>query len=79
MVTTIQISENLRDILQKYKKTSKSSYEEVIKDLIEEHEKSKKADYLILKEGYEEMYGLSKKVSDEFDKISIEDMEKNDY
>ena len=36
MATTIQISENLRDLLSKRKLYDKESYEEVIWDLIED-------------------------------------------
>jgi predicted CopG family antitoxin len=78
MVTTIQISEDLRDRLQKYKKSSKESYEDVIKELIEEKESSKNNEVNLLREGYEEMYGLSKEINYDFEDIDLEEMKKDD-
>lgn len=67
MVTTIQISENLRDKLQKYKNTPKTSYEDVIETLVKNYEASKKKEILMLKEGYLEMENDSKKINKEWE------------
>ena len=79
MVTTIQISEDLRDVLQKYKKSSKNSYEDVIRNLINDKEKSKNNNLMILREGYEEMYGLSQEISDDFNDVDVEGLGNNEY
>ena len=75
MVTTIQISEELKDSLNKYKKKSSQRYEDIIKELLIEKEN----DISLLKEGYEEMYGLSQEISEEFEDIDREELEKNEY
>ncbi len=69
MVTSIQISENLRDKLQKYKKTSKTSYEDVIEKLVKNYETSNEKEIQMLKEGYLEMKDDSKKINKEWESI----------
>lgn len=78
MVTTIQISEDIKNILQRYKKTPKDTYEDVIRELIKEKENSKENELFILREGYEEMYGISKQISQDFDNVDLEGLEKNE-
>lgn len=79
MTTTIQISEDLRNQLQKYKKSSKETYEDIIKELILEKENLKKNEIEILREGYCEMYGLSNKINDDFENLDLEGIDKNEY
>lgn len=79
MTTTIQISEELKDILISYKNKSNQTYEDVIRDLINEKEKANKKNILLLKEGYEEMYGLDKKIVKDFEKLDLDGLNKDDY
>jgi hypothetical protein len=79
MVTTIQISEDLKNILSKYKKSSKETYEDVIKNLIKEKEKSKKEEINLLKENYRELYGVSKKIAKDYEVVDREGLEKIEY
>ncbi len=79
MITTIQISDDVKSVLQKYKKSSKSTYEDVIKDLIDNYEKSQRDDIMVLREGYEEMYGLSQEVSDDWDDLDVDGLKENEY
>ncbi len=79
MVTTIQISEDLRDQLQKYKKSSKESYEDVIKELILEKKNSENNEIYLLREGYEKMHKISKEISNEFENIDLDGIDKNEY
>ena len=75
MVTTIQISEDLKNILYKYKRSSKDSYEDVIKNLIREREENKENRANLLREGYVEMYGISKEISQEFDDVDMKGLD----
>ncbi|MDA3856573.1 MAG: hypothetical protein PF569_10040 [Candidatus Woesearchaeota archaeon] len=79
MTTTIQISEDLRNQLKKYKKSSKETYEDIIKELISEKENSKKNEIEILREGYCGMYGLSNKINDDFENLDLKGIDKNEY
>lgn len=79
MITTIQITNELKGELQKYKKSSKDTYEDVIKKLILEKKNSKIYENNILKEGYEEIYGLSKKINEDFENIDLNGIEENEY
>lgn len=79
MITTIQISEDLKEILQNYKLNSRETYEDVIKRLIEDKKKSEENKIMLLREGYEEMYSLSKKIADEFENIDLEELNKNEF
>lgn len=79
MTTTIQISEELKDILISYKNKSNQTYEDVIRDLINEKEKANKKNILLLKEGYETMYGLDKKIVKDFEKLDLDGLNKDDY
>lgn len=79
MITTIQISEDLKEILQNYKLNSRETYEDVIKRLIEDKKKSEENKIMLLREGYEDMYSLSKKIADEFENIDLEELNKNEF
>lgn len=79
MITTIQITNELKGELQKYKKSSKDTYEDVIKKLILEKKNSKIYENNILREGYEEIYGLSKEINEDFENIDLNGIEENEY
>ena len=74
MVTTIQISENLRDDLLKYKKNSKTSYEEVILELLKNFKEKEKDEKSFLIEGYKEMSDLTSTMNEEWENLDLEAM-----
>lgn len=79
MVTTIQISEDLKEELSNLKTSSKSTYEDVIKKTIKKYKESEQEELDFLKESYIEMYKLTKKISQETEKAQLKDFKKNVY
>ena len=79
MITTIQLSEDLKNQLKKYKKSSKDTYEDVILALIEDKENIKNQQINILREGYEKMQKNSKEINNDFEDLDLEELEKNEY
>ncbi|MBS3154905.1 hypothetical protein J4404_00210 [Candidatus Woesearchaeota archaeon] len=55
MVTTIQIHENVKNELDRFKDSKKETYEEVILELIRSAEKCRREQKELLIEGYKEM------------------------
>jgi len=74
MVTTIQISEDLRDNLLEYKINSKISYEEIIRKLLIDYKKSQKEEEKLLIDGYKEMSNFSKKINNEWEQLDLGEM-----
>ncbi len=68
MVTTIQINENVKNILDRLK-TNKETYEAVILNLIQIAEVHKKEQEQLLIEGCKEMAEESLKIAKEFEAI----------
>lgn len=79
MVTTIQISEDLKEELSNLKTSPKSTYEDVIKKTIKKYKESEQEELDFLKESYIEMYKLTKEISQETEKAQLKDLKKNVY
>ena len=75
MVTTIQLSEDVKKILDGMK-MGKETYEDVILNIVRfvENQKRKREDLLI--EGCQEMAGESLKISKEWEGTLMDDLEK---
>ena len=73
MVTTIQLSESVKNSLNQLK-TNKQTYEQIIINLINQVEKQKRNQEELLIEGYKEMAEESLKITKEFE--AIEDLSK---
>ncbi len=69
MVSTIQLSNEVKESLASYKTSSRESYEDIILNLISEVEKNKRMKEELLIEGYKEMAEESLKIVKEFEKI----------
>ena len=69
MVTTIQLSHDLKETLNRMKKTKKESYEEIIIQLVDTIEKQKRQERQLLVEGCKEMADESLKITKEFETI----------
>ena len=68
MVTTIQLNENVKNVLNKMK-TNKETYEEIILNLIKTAEEHKREKKHLLIEGYKEMAEENLKITKEFEAI----------
>ena len=79
MVTTIQISENLRDELKSFKSSSNSSYDDVISKLVKKYKEEKIQKIDLLKESYLEMAKITTEENNFWEKIDLDDLKKNDY
>ena len=69
MVTTIQLSHDLKETLNRMKRTQRESYEEIIIHLVDTLEKQKRQQEQLLIEGYKEMAEESLKITKEFEAI----------
>ena len=69
MITTIQINNNVKDILNKMKETGKESYEDIIIKMIHIVEAQKRKQKELLIEGCKEMVEESLKITKEFETI----------
>ncbi len=69
MITSIQIRDDVKKALSRFKQRDNESYEEVIINLIHQINNYKKQQETLLIEGYKEMSDESLKISKEFDKI----------
>ena len=77
MVTTIQLSEDVKNALDKMK-TNKETYEQVILNLMEITEKHKRTQEKLLIEGCEEMYNDMLKMTKEWDDTLMDGLDKNE-
>lgn len=68
MVTTIQLNESVKKILDRFK-NGKQTYEEVILNMINSIEEQKRSQEELLIEGYKEMAEESLKIAKEFEAI----------
>jgi len=68
MVTTIQLNENVKKILDRLK-TGRETYEEVIVKMMNNLEEQKRSQEELLIEGYKEMAEESLKIAKEFEAI----------
>lgn len=66
MITTIQIRENVKKDLEKFKESGKESYEDVIVKLIDSVEKQRRKQEKLLIEGYKERGEESLKLLEKF-------------
>lgn len=71
MITTIQIHENIKNELEKFKISDKETYEDVIKNLIKEVEKNKRNNKELMIEGYKEMAEESLKITQEWETTDL--------
>lgn len=69
MITTIQIHENVRQVLEKLKESAKDTYEDVIVKMINETECKKRTQKELLIEGYKEMAKENLKITKEFENL----------
>lgn len=72
MVTTIQLNNNVKKLLDNLKETGKETYEEVILNMMNQLEEKRRNEKEMLLAGYQEMADESLKISKEFE--SIEDL-----
>lgn len=79
MTTTIQISENLRDDLLKFKTNSKISYEDIIKKALEAYKKEGMAQNKSLEEEYRELAKLSLEITQDWESMDLEELSKIEY
>ena len=73
MITTIQLNNNVKRLLDNMKETGKETYEEVIVTMMKQLEKQKRKKQELLIAGYKEMSEESLKVAKEFE--ALEDLE----
>jgi len=66
-ITSIQIRENVKRVLEKLKEKPNESYEDVIVNLLREKEKSRKKQISLLIEGCKEMAEESLKITREWE------------
>ena len=69
MVTTIQLSEQVKRSLDNMKETGKETYEEVIVSMMQKVEETKRNQKDLLIEGYKEMASDSLQITKEFEAI----------
>ena len=69
MVTTIQLSHDLKETLNRMKKTRKESYEEIIIKMVDNIEKQKRQQEQLLIESCKEMAENSLNITKEFEAI----------
>lgn len=72
MISTIQLSNKIKETLATYKTTPRQSYEEVIVNLIFEIENRKKIDEKLLIEGYKEMAEFDLKLCNELSGVDAD-------
>ena len=77
MVTTIQLNENVKNILDRLKK-GKQTYEDVILNLTETVEKHRREQEQLLIEGYKEMAGESLRIVKEWEGTLMDGLDKNE-
>ena len=77
MSTTIQISDNVKSVLDRIK-TSKETYEQVILNLMEIAEKYKREQEQLLIEGCKEMYNDMLNTAKEWEGTLMDGLDKNE-
>ena len=77
MVTTIQLNENVKKILDRMKST-KETYEDIIVNLIKSVEEQKKNQEDLLIEGCKEMYEDMLKIDKEWEGTLMDGLDKNE-
>ena len=77
MVTTIQLNENVKKVLDRMK-TGKETYEDVIVNLIEKSENDKKQMEELLKEEALEFAEESLKIAKEWESTLMDGLDKNE-
>ena len=78
MVTTIQLNENVKQILDSLKAGKKATYEDVIVDLLNKVTKNKKEQEALLIEGYKEMAEESLRIAKEWEGTLMDGLDKNE-
>ena len=79
MVTTIQLSENVKNTLSSLKKSKKETYEEIILNLMKTFEEHKRNKEELLIEGCKVMANENLKITKEFEAIeNIDEWEWNE-
>ncbi|MCX6749244.1 MAG: hypothetical protein NTW17_00670 [Candidatus Pacearchaeota archaeon] len=77
MITTIQLNENVKQILDKLK-SGRETYEDVIVNLIDKAENDKKKTEELLIEGYKEMAEESLRITKEWEGTLMDGLDKNE-
>ena len=77
MVTTIQLNENVKKILDRMK-SAKETYEDIIVNLIKSVEEQKKNQEDLLIEGCKEMYEDMLKIDKEWEGTLMDGIDKNE-
>jgi len=77
MVTTIQLNENVKKILDRMK-SAKETYEDIIVNLIKSVEEQKKNQEDLLIEGCKEMYEDMLKIDKEWEGTLMDGLDKNE-
>ncbi len=77
MVTTIQLNDNVKKILDRLK-TGKETYEEVIINLMKSVEEHKRKQENLLIEGCREMYDDMLKIAKEWEGTLLDGLDKNE-
>jgi len=72
MVTTIQLSNELKSTLSNLKENSRETYEEFILNLIKNYELTNSKQEELLKQGYLKLNLLNSEINDEFDQLYSE-------
>lgn len=72
MLSTIQLSNKVKEALAVYRKSPRESYEEVIVNLISEFEKNNRAKEELLIEGYKEMAEFDLKLCKELSGVDYD-------
>jgi hypothetical protein len=74
MVTSIQLKEEVKEELKKYKKFPNSTYEDVIVDFIKGYKQEKENEFSLLKEAYLDTYKKTKEITSDWEFIDLEDL-----
>jgi predicted transcriptional regulator len=69
MVTSIQLNNNVKKLLDNMKETGKETYEEVILQMMRQLEQLNRKRKDLIAEGYKEMASESLKISEEFESL----------
>ena len=77
MVTTIQLNENVKNVLDRMK-SNRETYEEVIVNLIKSVDQQKRNQEQLLIEGCKEMYDDMLKIAREWEGTLMDGLDKNE-
>ena len=78
MISTIQLSNKVKETLALYKNSPKENYEDVIMNLIKVAEIQKRKQKELLIEGYKEMAEEDLRIAKEGEGVLMEGMDKNE-